>query len=405
MNAAHHADRRHAAPWVTLTGLAAATAVIALAVSLAHGAASSHGRSGASPPSAPSTTHPAAAGHRPPASHPAVVRLTIAASGDLLIHSPVWQRAAANAGGHGYHFAPMFRLIRPYIAGADLALCHVETPMTPRAPRGYPVFNTPPALARAIRSTGWDACDTASNHSLDLGQYGIDETGAALHRAGIAHTGSARSAAAARRIVLLHAKGVTVAFLAYTAVSNGQVQPHAWSLNTASAPRILRDARRARRAGADAVVVNLHWGDEYQHGPSAAQLQLARRLTRSPAITAIVGQHVHVVQPIRRINGRLVAFGEGNLVSNQTPGCCAPGAQDGMIALLRLRVVPGRSARLTRVDYVPVWVRHPDYVVVPVWRGRVKGLAPLGELRASWRRTVGVVGHTSRYAPWRGARP
>lgn len=351
---------------------------------------------------------PSPAGHaRAPRARtrPAVVHLTIAASGDLLIHSPVWERAAANAGGRGYDFAPMFRLIRPYIAGADLALCHVETPMTPRPPRGYPVFNTPPALARAIRSTGWDACDTASNHSLDLGQYGIDETGAALHRAGIAHTGSFRSAAAARRPLLLHAKGVTVAFLAYTAVSNGQVQPHPWSLNTASAPRILRDARRARRAGADVVIVNLHWGDEYRSAPSTAQLRLARALTRSRAITAIVGQHVHVVQPIRRINGTLVVFGEGNLVSNQTPACCAPGAQDGLIALLRLRVVPGHRARLTRVDYVPVWVRHPDYVVVPVWRGRVRGLAPLGELRASWRRTVGVVGRTRHYAPWTGARP
>jgi len=333
------------------------------------------------------------------------VHLTIAASGDLLIHSPVWQRATANAGGHGYDFAPMFRLIRPYIRGADLALCHVETPLTPRPPQGYPVFNTPPALARAIRTTGWDACDTASNHSLDLGQYGIDQTGIALHRAGVAHTGSARSARAARRIVLLHAKGVRVAFLAYTAVSNGQVQPRPWSVNTASAPRILRDARRARRAGADVVIVNIHWGEEYRQAPSAAQLHLARALTRAPSITAVVGQHVHVVQPIRRINGKPVVFGEGNLVSNQTPACCAPGAQDGLIALLRLRAVPGGAARVTHVDYVPVWVRHPDYVVVPVWRGRVRGLTPAAELRASWRRTVNAAGRTGFVTPWTRARP
>ena len=30
-----------------------------------------------------------------------------------------------------------------------------------------------------------------------------------------------------------------------------------------------------------------------------------------------MGQHVHVVQPIRRINGKVVVFGEGNLISNQ----------------------------------------------------------------------------------------
>ena len=377
-----------------------AAAALALLVAAALAGCGSSARDAVPPAAAVATTTSAPASPKPRAVH-----LTLAASGDFLIHSPVWQRAAANAHGRGYDFAPMFRLIRPYIRGADLAFCHVETPLTPRPPKGYPVFNTPPALARAIRQTGWDACDTASNHSLDLGQYGIDQTGAALHRAGMAHTGSFRSAKAARRIVLLRAKGVRVALLAYTAVSNGQVQPHPWSLNTASAPRILRDARRARRAGADVVVVNLHWGDEYQHAPSASQMSLARTLTRSRSITAVIGQHVHVVQPIRRINRKLVVFGEGNLVSNQTPSCCAPGAQDGLIVLLRVRAIPGGAARVTRVDYVPVWVRHPDYVVVPVWRGRVRRLAPAAELRASWKRTVGVVGRTRLYAPWTAARP
>ncbi len=334
------------------------------------------------------------------------IRLTIAASGDLLIHQPVWQRAQALAGGRGYDFAPLLRAIRPYVSGADLALCHVETPMTFGPPRGYPVFNTPPALARAIRRVGWDACDTASNHTLDLGQHGIDETIRALSRAGVAHTGSARSAQSARRIVVLRAKGMRIAFLAYTAVSNGQQPPHRWSVSWASAPRILADARRARRQGAQAVIVNVHWGDEYRHEPSAAQRRLADALTRSRAITAVIGQHAHVVQPIRWMNGKPVVFGEGNLVSNQSAACCAPGSQDGLIALLRLRArADGSGARVARVDYVPTWVRRADYAVLPVWRARVHGWAPRAELEASWRRTVGVVGRTSRYAPYRRARP
>lgn len=329
------------------------------------------------------------------------VDLTVAVTGDLLIHAPVWQRAHAIAHGRGYDFRPMFAAIRPYLQGADLALCHVETPLTPGPPTGYPVFSTPPALAQAIRWAGWDACDTASNHSLDAGQRGIDATGRSLDRYGIAHTGSASSARAARRIVLLRAKGVTIAYLAYTQVSNGQAQPHSWSLNRASAKRIVADARRARKAGADAVLVNIHWGDENVHAPSRAQLALARALTRSPDITGVVGQHVHVVQPIRRIGGKLVLFGEGNLISNQTPACCDPGSQDGVIALLRLRVRGGLAA-VRRIDYVPTWVRHPDFTVVPTTR---RGASPAAQLRASWRRTVGVIGRTSLYAPWPATRP
>jgi poly-gamma-glutamate synthesis protein (capsule biosynthesis protein) len=322
-----------------------------------------------------------------PAAEP--VQFTVAASGDLLIHGPVAARALANGGGRRYDFRPMFRSIRGRIAGADLALCHMETPLVPGAVQGYPSFRTPPGLAQSVRAVGWDACSTASNHSLDAGQYGIDTTLAALDRAGLEHAGTARSPREANKTTILDVKGVKVAFLSFTAVSNGQAIPHTWSVNMANAPQILGQARRARKRGADAVVVNLHWGDEYGHAISPAQAALARRLTRSPAITAIVGQHVHVVQPIRRVNGKPVVFGEGNLVSNQTAACCPAEAQDGLIALIDF-VANGDRVRATRVRYLPTWVRHPDYRVMPATPGSL-----------SWRRTVAAAGRRPGIGPVR----
>jgi poly-gamma-glutamate capsule biosynthesis protein CapA/YwtB (metallophosphatase superfamily) len=322
-----------------------------------------------------------APGAPPSASQAEATRLTIAASGDFLIHTPVAAQALANGGGR-YDFAPMFRPVRRWIEGADLALCHVETPLVPGPPAGYPSFRTPPDLARAIRDTGWDACSTASNHSLDAGQGGVDSTIRALRRAGIPFDGTASSPRGRRRAPILEAGGARVAFLSYTAVSNGQLVPHPWSLNWANPRRILADARAARTRGAEAVIVNLHWGAEYEHAPTPQQLALARTLTRSPAVTAIVGQHAHVVQPIRRINGKIVVFGEGNLVSNQTGACCPTESQDGLIALLRL-VIDNGGARVIRARYVPVWVRHPDYAVLP---------APAD----SFARTVAVAGRR----PW-----
>jgi poly-gamma-glutamate capsule biosynthesis protein CapA/YwtB (metallophosphatase superfamily) len=312
------------------------------------------------------------------------VNFTVAASGDFLIHGPVAAQALSNGGGSRHDFRPMFSSIRGRVAGADLALCHVETPLVPGPAQGYPSFRTPPELAGAIRDTGWDACSTASNHSLDAGQYGVRTTLEALDRAGIPHTGTARSARGAKRAPILDVKGVRVGFLAYTAVSNGQLVPHPWSVAWADARRILADARRARRRGADTVIVNMHWGDEYSHAISSSQAALARRLTRSPAISAIVGQHVHVVQPIRRVNGKPVVFGEGNLVSNQTPACCPAAAQDGLIAFIDFVSRDG-SVRAKRVRYLPTWVRHPDYHVLPATPGSV-----------SWQRTVSIAGR----APW-----
>ena len=321
----------------------------------------------------------------PPA--PKTTRLTIGVSGDLLPHLPIVARARALAGGHGYDFRPMLRPIRRWVRHNSLAFCHVETPLTPATPTGFPRFNSPPALARAIKATGFDACSTASNHSLDRGQAGIASTRHALTRAGVRHTGTFSSRRQQQKPLLLRTHGVKVAFLAYTQMTNGIPLPHPWSVNLASAPRILRDARRARRAGARAVIVNLHWGTQYVHAPDAFQKTLARRLSRSRAITAVVGQHVHVVQPIRKVGPLWVVFGEGNLLSNQTAACCPAASQDGMLVRLHLRV--GRTARVERITYTPTWVRHPDYTVVRARHAQ----------RASWRRTVAIVGHSRHVRP------
>ncbi len=321
---------------------------------------------------------------------PEPVRFTVAASGDFLIHTPVAARALALGGGSTYDFAPLFDQVKGHIAGADLALCHVETPLVPGPVMGYPSFRTPPGLARSIRKVGWDACSTASNHTLDAGQYGIETTLGALDRAGLPHSGSARSAAESRRIPVLDVKGLKVAFLAYTSISNGQAVPHPWSVSWESPGRILRDARRAKRQGADMVIVNLHWGAEYVHDITAEQAALANRLTRSPAIDAIVGQHAHVVQPVRRVNGKPVVFGEGNLVSNQTAGCCPAASQYGLIALIDFVVPPGERPRARRIRYVPTWVSHPDYSVLPAQPGT-----------AAWSSTVGVAGRRPGIRPLR----
>jgi poly-gamma-glutamate synthesis protein (capsule biosynthesis protein) len=322
------------------------------------------------------------------AAGPAVgTRLTVAATGDFLIHSQVYQRARANGGGHRYDFRPMVRAIRPLITGADLALCHQETPFWYGKPRGYPSFRTPPALAGAIRWGGWDVCSTASNHTLDIGQRGVNTTIRVLDRASLRHTGSYRTKAASSRPTILEAKGVKVAFLAFTALTNGQRIPHPWTLNMAKAARIVRDARRARRAGADAVIVNLHWGTEYRHATTPEQRSLAGALTRSKYITAVVGQHVHVVQPIRWIHGKPVVFGEGNLLSGQSPPSRPVASQDGLVALLDLRVA-ATGVRAVRVRYLPTFVRRPSFTVVHA-RGR------------SRKRTISVVGRSSRVVPIR----
>jgi Bacterial capsule synthesis protein PGA_cap len=292
------------------------------------------------------------------------VRFTVAASGDLLIHGPVAAQALANGGGTSHDFRPMLRTMRGIVSRADLGICHLEVPLTDGTPSGWPTFRAPATLADAIRWTGWDVCSTASNHSLDGGEEQLRFTIRRLERTGVKHSGSNLSSRS-RRYALLDVKGVQVGFLAYVhdGIPGVTRPPQEHILNFADADRILADARAARRGGAEAVIVSVHWGDEYVHEPSAFQRELARRLTRSPDVTAVIGQHVHVVQPVRRVNGKFVVFGEGNLLSNQTAACCVAASQDGIVALLDMEVGPDGS-RVRRVRYVPTWVSHPSFEVV-----------------------------------------
>lgn len=332
------------------------------------------------------------------------VHFTVSASGDLLMHQPLLDRALSNGGGDEYDFAPFFKQIKPYIAGVDLGLCHMETPMGPGPPTTYPIFNTPTGLATSAHRSGWDACSTASNHSLDGGQAGIDGTVDALDHADVAHTGSFASSRASRKPTILDIDGVEVGFVSYTDATNGFSPPHSWSVNNypaddpkGGAKAIIHDARKAREAGADAVIAQLHWGDENSQSPNTSQIAVAKKLTKAKVITVVVGQGPHVVQPIERINGKFVVFSEGNLVSNQGTATNLPAeTQDGLIALLHFKAV-GDRVTVRRVTYVPTWVRRGDYVVLPAKASADESNA--SALRQSHDRTVRVVGRGDGFGP------
>jgi hypothetical protein len=349
----------------------------------------------------PSPEVPAAA---PPRS------FTFVATGDVLLHNLLWfqaRRDAAAAGRTGYDFRPILAGLRPLVSGADLALCHLETPLgAPNGPfRNYPSFSVPPQIAPALAHTGYDACTTASNHTLDQGSAGIKRTLDALDRAGIAHTGSARSAAEARRPLLVETAGARVGLLSYTYGFNGYPLPagRPWAANRIDEKRILADASRARRAGADVVVVALHWGQEYVHQPTPQQRALAPRLLRSPDVDLLVGHHAHAVQPVERIGGEWVAYGLGNSIAAHNVANRAN--TEGLLVRFTFTEGTGGRWRVTRAEYAPTY--QPDFAphrIVDLTSALASpGSAGNRQYRVSYERIRKVV--ESRGARQDGLRP
>jgi poly-gamma-glutamate capsule biosynthesis protein CapA/YwtB (metallophosphatase superfamily) len=345
---------------------------------------------------------PAQPSRQPAARTPTPRSFTLLASGDVLPHRQVVDRARAYGArsGRSYDFRPMFAAIRPLVSAADLAVCHLETPLSPtgRNLSGYPRFNGPPQLAAAIRSAGYDVCSVASNHSTDQGVRGVAGTLAVLDKAGLRHTGTGRSSREARPR-LLTVRGVRVALLSYTYGLNGFRLPRGrpWMVNLLRPDRILADARAARRAGSQFTVVILHWGQEYRSAPTTAQRTVARKLLANPAVDLLVGHHAHVVQPVQRSQGKWVAFGMGNSLSAQSAACCPAATQDGVLLQVTVVRKAGRFVVGT-VRYTPTWVDHPSYRIYPVPEALARGSASSAMLRASLRRTKAAIGDAAHLA-------
>ncbi|MER5833698.1 CapA family protein [Streptomyces sp. NPDC002130] len=311
-----------------------------------------------------------ARGHEPDRGRPAPAAgargFTLVASGDVLPHSTIIDRARFDAGGTGYDFRPMLAGIRSVVSRADVALCHMETVYGANGVyTGYPTFKSPPEVARALAVTGYDGCSTASNHTLDDGADGIRRTLDALDRAGVRHAGSARTEEEARTVTVLEAGPAKVAHLAYTYDTNGIPLPDGqpWAVNLTDEARIVEDARAARRAGADVVVVSLHWGTEWQDAPDDRQLTLAGSLTAArtgsrPDIDLVLGTHAHVPQAYEKVNGTWVIYGMGDQIAGEMTN--HEGAKDprgNQSTLGRFTFAsparPGERWKVTKAEFVP----------------------------------------------------
>jgi poly-gamma-glutamate synthesis protein (capsule biosynthesis protein) len=77
----------------------------------------------------------------------------IAGTGDVLLHPPLVDQARADSpDGQGLNFTPMLTAPTPYIGGADLGICHLETPLASADGPflGYPEFSVPPQVLPAL---------------------------------------------------------------------------------------------------------------------------------------------------------------------------------------------------------------------------------------------------------------
>ncbi|MBP5311139.1 MAG: CapA family protein, partial [Lachnospiraceae bacterium] len=243
-------------------------------------------------------------------------------AGDNLIHLSLLD------GSDDYSY--LYEDIAERIKKADIAMINQETILVKDmgAVSDYPRFGTPISIGDAIIDAGFDFVCLANNHAYDKGMYGIDTTVSFLKEKGIkyagVHAGNETAQKPEDAITWIDANGIRIAVLAFTDLLNGMALPdeNPYAVETLKDENRVTDALDHARVRADAVVVYVHWGEEYETIPNKRQQYLAK-LFSSHGADVIVGCHPHVIQQTQIIpkeesgHETIVYYSLGNFLSGQ----------------------------------------------------------------------------------------
>ena len=268
---------------------------------------------------------------------PKVETVRFSASGDNLIHKPIYEQAARRAKESGsstkYDFAYAYANMADFYKQFDVNWINQESLVNDVIPAAtYPCFSTPGECAKALYDIGMRVFSLSNNHSYDQGMNGLAATvdfwnsmPEDVYTTGLWKDEEDQM----NNIPVQEINGIKIAYLAYTEHTNGitigeDKDPAARVIYTSDADTIHAQIAAARKI-ADVVVVGAHWGVEYSHEANEAQKDLAQRMADWGA-DLIIGTHPHVLQDaewLTAADGRqvFVAYSLGNFIStqNRTP--------------------------------------------------------------------------------------
>ncbi|MDE6338397.1 MAG: CapA family protein [Muribaculaceae bacterium] len=295
--------------------------------------------------------------------------------GDAMQHQAQLDRAK-EIGGDSYDYSDCFTLIAPEITSADYAVCNLEVPLGGGPSySGYPCFSAPDSYAKALKDAGFDMFLTANNHCLDRRDRAARRTLAALDSLGVDHIGTFSDAAEREKLVpfIKDINGIKFGFLNYTYGTNGIEPNDGIEVAMIDRAKMADEIRKTREAGAEIVVVAIHWGVEYVLLQNKNQEDIAKFLT-DQGVDLIIGGHPHVIQPMKVVRNEkenkdvLIVYSLGNFISNMKTADTRGGAM--------VRAVVERDddgvARFKTADYDTFFSAKPaggksNFKVIPSW--------------------------------------
>ena len=338
---------------------------------------------------------------------------TLSATGDMLIHSNVFNAAKT---GSGYDFSQVFRFFADYVSNADYAVGNLETTLSGAdfvhdngdvGYSGYPQFNCPDEIISGMKNGGFDLVLTANNHTYDTRTVGLKRTLQVIIDQQLDYLGT-QTGADEPDYLLVERNGITLGLMCYTYEDNSDPDikaPNGHTMSAADAPlintfhynhlsafyaEVEQTMAEMESLGAEATVMFIHWGQEYHTEQNSTQSKMAQALC-DLGIDVIIGGHPHVVQPVELLTSKndadhktVCIYSLGNAVSNQRRHLMnlnTGHTEDGMLFSVTFAEYSDGTVILESADLLPTWVYLGTSPVTGKWEYNI---LPLDDSVSDW---------------------
>ena len=299
------------------------------------------------------------------------------------MHDGVRNSASVNG---VFDFSYLFQYLSPYLSKIDYAAANLETTLcgldNGYPYNGYPNFNCPDSIVDAAKAAGFDMLLTANNHIYDTGHAGFLRTMQVIRDKGVDYLGT-RLAEEEKNYIIRDVNGIRIGMICYTyntsQSDSGVISLNGIGLSSADSKlvnsfnpsrldsfcaKLEKELAEMKAAGAEATVVYIHWGDEYQTTPNATQKSIAQKLC-DLGVDVIIGGHAHVVQPVELLTATndetrktLCLYSTGNIVSNQrkTNVLASGHTEDGVLFSVTFAKYSDGTVVIEGAEILPTWV-------------------------------------------------
>ncbi len=264
-------------------------------------------------------------------------------------------------------FEGVFQDVAPLLAHADLSVLNLEGNLA-GAPYGSATGSAPQSLMQALRRCGVDMVQLANSYSINRGLSGLASTIDGVAAAGMEPVGTFKNESAyhaSRGFSLFEVKGIKVAVVAFTKGLDGMSLPAGsescvnllytdydstyQSINRDKINTIFDNIEKEK---ADAIIVLVHWGSEFNDNISSTQKSIVS-LLQSRGADAIIGTHPHYVQKLElNSSGQFLGYSLGDFLSD------ADTAGTEYSVLLDLEITKSAASGETKVtgfSYTPLF--------------------------------------------------